>query len=185
MEKESGVKTTPTAKKFKQRYFIARELQFSIALLIVLALLSGIFLQTLSSELIHYYGFNAALIGFLLIIGYILIVVVLALSFTHRLIGPFKRLEYEMKMIAGGDYEKKLNIRSKDDLHVKNFVQYTNNFLTRFTEMSKEYNSLNNTVSERLDSVLDHLSRPDYECEKVKAEIKSLREEIHKFRQRW
>jgi len=108
----------------KQRYFTARELQFSIALLVVLALLAGIFLQAVSSALISYYGMATPALGIMLVIGYVGIVVILAVFFTYRLIGPFKRLEYEMKLIQSGNLMKRLSVRSQDDLHIKNFIIY-------------------------------------------------------------
>lgn len=182
MQKEETPKLT---RSFKQRYFAARDLQFSVALLVVLALLGGIFLQTLSSALISRYGSSTPLLGIFLIIGYFLIVVLIAVFFTHRLVGPFKRLEYEMKMIAAGELAKRLSIRSQDDLHIRNFVKYTNNFISKFEEMSKEYNRLNSTVVKKMDEINAELSKKDFDCGRLKSEISALQKEIREFREKW
>lgn len=182
MQKEETPKLT---RSFKPRYFTARDLQFSVALLVVLALLGGIFLQTLSSALISRYGSSTPVLGIFLIIGYFLIVVLIAVFFTHRLVGPFKRLEYEMKLIAAGELAKRLSIRSQDDLHIRNFVRHTNNFISKFEEMSKEYNRLNSTVVKKMDEIDAELSKKDFDCARLKSEISALQKEIREFREKW
>lgn len=172
-------------KTFKQRYYMAKELQFSLALVIVLALLGGIFLQAVSSALISYWQLETPFLGFLLIIGYVGIVVLLAVFFTHRLIGPFKRLEYEMKLVKAGNLSKRLSIRSQDDLHIRNFVRHINSFISRFEEMSGEYNRLNSTVMTKLDEVADELSKGKVACPGLKEEIDQLREKVREFREKW
>lgn len=177
-----------TAKRFdilRQRYFAARELQFSIALLVIIALLSGIFLQTISTELVHNYGLNAVVIGVLLILGYALLVVLLPVFFTHRLIGPFKRLEYEMKLIAAGELGRRLDIRTKDDLHVKSFIKHTNKFISGFSEMSKEYSKLNSAVITGLEKLATELSKEEYDRGMISQEIDALLKQVRAFRERW
>lgn len=170
-----------TISKFKQRYFSARELQFSIAFLIVIALLGGMLLQSVSSALISYYGMNAAAVGVLLIAGYALIVIVLAVFFTHRLIGPFKRLEYEMKFIAGGDIRRRLTVRGQDDLHVKNFILYTNSFLSCLEEMSKEHRILNEIVSKKILEIDEEFKKDNCDCKKIREELTVLQKQLRDF----
>jgi methyl-accepting chemotaxis protein len=181
MHKEGSLKP----KLFRQRYYMAKELQFSLALIIVLALLGGIFLQALSSALISYWGLKTAFLGFFLIIGYGGIVVLLAVFFTHRLIGPFKRLEYEMKLIKAGDLSKRFSIRTQDDLHIRNFVRYLNSFISRFEEMNGDYNRLTTTVISKLDMAAEELSRGDGDCPRLKEEIETLRKQVREFREKW
>lgn len=181
MHKEASLKPRP----FKQRYFVAKELQFSIALLIVLALLLGIFLQTISSALISYYGLDTPAMGLLLICGYVGIVVLLAIFFTYRLIGPFKRLEYEMKIIRDGNLAKRLSIRTQDDLHVRNFVGNVNTMLQRFEDATKEYNRLNSTVVTKLEELSNDLSRQHVDCPRVKGEVTALLKQVREFREKW
>lgn len=177
-----------TAKRLdilRQRYFAARDLQFSIALLVIIALLSGIFLQTLSTELVRNYGLNAVVVGVLLILGYALLVVLLPVYFTHRLIGPFKRLEYEMKLIAAGELGRRLDIRSKDDLHVKSFINHTNRFISGFSDMSKEYSRLNSAVITGLEKLDAELSKEQYDRDAVRLEMESLLRQVREFREKW
>lgn len=181
MQKENSVKTD----HLKHKHFCARDLQFSVALLIVLALLGGIFLQAISSAVSDYYGLNTPFLGVFLVIGYAGIVVLLAVFYTHRLVGPFARLEYEMKIISAGNLDKRLSIRSKDDLHIRNFVNYINRFVANFEEMSKEYNRLNSAVSKKLDDITKELSKERYDCSKVQEELRALQKDVREFREKW
>lgn len=166
----------------RQRFFVAKELQFSIALLTVLALLGGIFLQAVSSALIDYWGLKTPFLGVFLILGYIGIVVILAMFFSHRLVGPFKRLEYEMKFIADGNTNKRLSIRGQDDLHIRNFVKYTNIFIDKFVKMSQEYDALNSTVSKKMDEISVELSKDRVNCEKILGDLRDLQSRIEGLR---
>lgn len=179
--------TSPAKPAFKKshRHFVAKELQLTIALLAVIALLGGIVLQTLSSVLVKHYGFSTPFLSVLLIVGYIAIVAFLAVFFAHRFVGPFKRLEYEMKLMTAGELGRRLSIRSNDDLHVKNFVRYLNNFIVNFEEMSKEYNRLNSLVSTKLAEVETELSKDNYDCGKLREELRMLQKKIHEFREKW
>ncbi|MBI5642952.1 MAG: hypothetical protein HY954_05700 [Deltaproteobacteria bacterium] len=181
MQKEDSLKSN----QLKQRHFCARELQFSIALLIVLALLGGIFLQAVSTALSNYYGLNTPVLGIFLVIGYVAIVVLLAVFYTHRLVGPFVRLEYEMRLITSGNISKRLSVRAKDELHIRNFIKYTNNFVERFEEMSKEYNKLNSTASKKLEEITKELAKEKYDCPKIQEEIRSLQKNIRELREKW
>jgi methyl-accepting chemotaxis protein len=172
-------------RKFRQNYFVARELQFSIALLVVLALLGGIFLQTVSTSLTKYYGYNTPALGMFLILGYIVLVVILSVLFTHRLVGPFKRLEYEMKLVSSGELSRRLTIRSKDDLHVRNFVRYSNDFIGNFEEMSNDYNKLNSTISVKLNEISREMAKGEVNCVFIQDEIKALNKQIHQLREKW
>ena len=58
-------------------------------------------------------------INFLLIVGIPPIIALLfiwAVILTHRLIGPFKRLQEDLEKISDGDYSIRLKIRKDDDL---------------------------------------------------------------------
>lgn len=182
MQKEDSLKS---GHHVKQRYFCAKELQFSIALLIVLALLGGVFLQAISSLLSQYYGVDTPILGILLIIGYISIVVLLAVFYTHRLIGPFVRLEYEMRMISQGNVSKRLTLRAKDDIHIKNFVKYVNGFVGRFEDANREFDMLHDAVSKRLDDIARETAKgKDADCARVEQELKALQVEMRKFREK-
>ncbi|MFZ3071794.1 MAG: hypothetical protein WA162_00930 [Thermodesulfobacteriota bacterium] len=172
-------------KYIRQSFFVARELQISIALLVVLALLGGVFLQSLSSALSAYFGIKSHVLGVFLVLGYAILVMALAIIFSHRLIGPFKRLEYEMRHIKAGEISRRLTVRTKDDLHVRNFVQHVNSLIESFDDMSKSYNKLNASVSTGLSKALEDLGTEHPDSKKLKEEIKSLQVQIHKYREKW
>jgi methyl-accepting chemotaxis protein len=181
-EEPSRIKTKHI---LKQRHFAARQLQISIALLIVIALLGGIFLQSLSSGLSSYLGLSPSVVTIVLIIGYACIIAFLALLFSHRLVGPFKRLEYEMQMIAKGDIGRRISVRKKDDLYIRSFITKVNEFIDEFEEMSKEYNKMSSLVSSRLGEIIKKAEGEAIDCQKCKEEIEDLQRRIHEFRERW
>lgn len=182
MDKQDQTKTPKTG---RQRHYETRELQLSVAVLAVLALLGGIILQAVSSELTSYYGLSPQVLSLLLIVGYVLLVALIAIFFTYRLLGPFKRLEYEMKLISAGELSRRLSIRRKDDLHIRNFVSYVNTFISEFEDMSKEYNRLNSALTKKMDEITSELSKEPFDCEKAKREIKVLQKEIRELREKW
>ncbi len=183
-----GNEETPRAKtkhKLKQRHFAARELQISIALFIVIALLGGICLQSLSSWLSSYLGLSPSVVTIFLTIGYAGIIVLLTLLFSHRLVGPFKRLEYEMQVVIKGDIGKRLSVRDKDDLYIRNFITNVNVFIDEFEEMSKEYNKMSSLVSSQLGKVVKSTEDEPIDCQKFRKDIEELERRIHEFRERW
>jgi len=175
----------PRKKLIRQRYFVARELQLSIALLVITALLGGIFLQSVAAALTAHIGLDTRVLGILMIIGYVIIVAFLAMVFSHRLVGPFKRLEFEMKHVKDGDLEKRLTVRTRDDLHVRNFVEHVNDMISSFEHMNSSYNKLNSTISIGLGRIVEELSGDNVDRAKVKKSIKSLQKEIHRHREKW
>ncbi len=172
-------------KQLRQRFFVARELQLSMAVLVVMALLGGIFLQWLSKALRIHYGFETPAIGVFLVLGYVILVVLLAIFFSHRLVGPFKRIEYEMKLIRNGELNRRLSIRSRDDLHIRNFVRYLNSFIDNFEEMSREYNKLNSYIHSALKEVLEELEKEPCDKERIRKRLENIQKEVHRLRERW
>jgi methyl-accepting chemotaxis protein len=181
-EQPSKVKT---GYKHLHRHFAARNLQISVALIIVVSLLGGIFLQSISSILSLYFGLSTTTLSILLIIGYVLIIAFLAALFAYRFVGPFKRLEYEMKTISRGNFGKRLSLRTNDDLHIRSFVTFLNEFIDSFEEMSKEYNKISSTITSHLGEIEKKLDKEPSDCDEIKKNIKDLQRKIHEFRERW
>ncbi|MBI5969866.1 MAG: methyl-accepting chemotaxis protein [Deltaproteobacteria bacterium] len=169
----------------KQSCFASKELQFTLAFITVISLLAGIFLQSFAGFLVSYYALHSAFLGIFLITGYAVIVVLVAVFFTHRFIGPFKRIEYEMKLVAAGELSRRLSARGNDDLHVRNFVRYVNEFIGSFEAGSAEYDKLTAAVSASLEKIRAELSKEGFDCERLKAEILSLQKEMQDVRKRW
>ncbi|HHL39573.1 MAG TPA: methyl-accepting chemotaxis protein [Deltaproteobacteria bacterium] len=172
-------------KSVRQRFFVSRELQLTIALLVIMAMLGAIFLQSLSRALAAYYGVQTPALGIFLILGYMAIVVFLAVFFSHRLIGPFKRLEYEMRLISSGELTRRLHVRGRDDIHVRNFVSNLNAFIEQAEEMSRSFNELHGALAARLAMLQRELARKDCDMECLKREVSEIQEMIHRFREKW
>jgi hypothetical protein len=51
--------------------------------------------------------------------------------------------------------------------------------------MSKEYSKLNSTISKTLGKLLGEMSEEGCDMENIRKELKSLQEEIHRFREKW
>ncbi len=185
VDKKDAKPGKPRKKLMRQRYFVARELQLSIALLVITALLGGIFLQSVAAALTSHIGLDTRVLGILMIIGYVIIVGFLAMVFSHRLVGPFKRLEYEMKHVKDGDLDRRLTVRTRDDLHVRNFVEHVNDMISNFEHMNSSYNKLNSTTSIGLGRIVDELSGDNVDCAKLRKSLKSLQKEIHRHREKW
>ena len=62
-----------------------------------------------------------------------------------------------MRHIKAGEINRRLTVRPKDDLHVRNFVRHVNSLIESFDEMSKSYNKLNSSVSTGLSKALEDL----------------------------
>ena len=169
-------------KKRRQHYFVARELQASIAILVIFALLGGTFLLYLSKQLNNFFGITTPYLTIFLMLGYSTIILLSAMVFTHRLLGPFKRLEHEIKLIAKGTLDKRLSIRTKDDWHVANFISSVNKLIERFEQKSFEYNRLNAKVSERLDQLMKKI-KDDEPCEDIIKLIKILQKDIENLQE--
>lgn len=174
--------TADNQKTFFQRYFIEKEIQITIAILVVVALLSGIFLQLLLKSLNSYLGTSSLFLGIFLTGGYISIIAILAVVFSYRLLGPFKRLEYEMKLIAKGELDRRLTIRTNDDLYIKNFAKYMNELIDNFEQMSMDYNKINAVIDKGFMELLESNKNDSSE---IKDKIISLQRHIHEFRERW
>ncbi len=185
MTNEDSLKFDRKPAHRSQRFFATRDIHISLAVLIVISLLGGIFLQILSFWLLNDFGLNPVITGILLIIGYGAIVTILSLFFADRLVGPFKRIEYEMKLISNGELDRRLSVRGGDDLHVKNFVRFANVFISNFEEMSLEYNKLNSAISTKMSHLSQEFSKESLDCGRVKGEIEELQKVIREFREKW
>lgn len=121
--------------KFRQKFYVARELRFSIALIVLWSLLAVLFFAWIARELNDYLNrseirIEYGLFGFLFVmVGYGVIVLVLSALFSHRFIGPFERLKVEIRRILSGDFSRRLHIRKGDDVYITSFILEVNRVL--------------------------------------------------------
>ncbi|MFQ5479647.1 MAG: hypothetical protein ACE5DW_00025 [Thermodesulfobacteriota bacterium] len=171
--------------KNKRGLFSTKELHLSIAVIVVVALIGGVVLQSATKWAVSYFSIPLVYHGLILIFGYLFLILILCAVFVYKLVGPFGRLEYEMKRISSGDLTRRLSVRDGDDLHVRRFVKNVNNLVGKFEEMSREYNRLNNIVDTKLLEIDKDLSDDNHDFTLVGKEIKMLQEEIHVLREKW
>jgi len=154
----SGKITKKMERKNQRGLFSARQLQLSIAVIAVVTLLGGVVLQAVANWAIARFDLSLASYILILITGYVSLILLLCAVFVYKLVGPFRRLEYEMKLISSGELTRRLSVRDGDDLHIRRFVSNVNNLIGNFEEMSREYNRLNNIVDTKLVEINDDLS---------------------------
>ena len=164
-------------KSIKQRFFMAKELRLSISLLVIWSLLAGIIFAYLTKELgarIEH-GVFSFIIVFL---GYVIIVVVLALFFTHRFIGPFERLKMEMRLILTGNYHRRLSVRASDDFYVRSFVLEVNKMLDEFEKKSFDKEGFRKTIDSELLHVMALVEKENVSKDKLRESLLSFHEKM-------
>ncbi len=115
-------------KPVRQRYYISKELRFSIALMVLWSFLAVGLLMLFTKEI----GIDSdnKLLAFVFVLGgYGIICFLLTMIFSHRLIGPFERLKMELRLIRRGDISRRLHVRKKDDLYIRSFIDEVNHLL--------------------------------------------------------
>ncbi len=125
-----------TGKKIRQKYYISKELRYSVALMILWSFLAVglffLFAKHLTSR------FQPNIMTFtVILLGYGIICFIMTSVFSHRLIGPFERLKTELRMIITGDYSRRLRVRQKDDLYIQSFVNEVNRLIDQYERLSR------------------------------------------------
>jgi signal transduction histidine kinase len=118
----------------KQKYFVTKELRLSIALIILWSLFITAFFTYFAKELGDKIGHGTPLL-IIVMLGYVVIVVVLTLLFSYRFIGPFQRLKTEMRLIRTGEYHRRLNLRTNDDIYIRSFIKEVNIILDEYEKV--------------------------------------------------
>ncbi len=153
-----------------QKYFVTKELRLSIALIILWSLLITAFFTYFAKELSGKIG-HGLLLFVIIMVGYIAIVIVLTMLFSHRLIGPFQRLKTEIKLIGAGDYHRRLNLRGNDDIYIKSFIQEINKLLDDFEQMHNYKEGLISQIDSELISIISSIEQGDSSKEKMRESV--------------
>lgn len=156
-------------RKVKQKYFGSKEIRISIALIILWSLLATAFFTFVAKEIGERAGYGTLLFA-LVMLGYVVVVVILTLHFSHRLVGPFQRLKTEMRLIMAGEYNRRLSVRNNDDVYIKSFIIETNKMLH---ELEKLYHCKKDIV-DHIDSELSKIISLIGEGEASKEKTKDL-----------
>ncbi len=164
-------------KKVRKKYFIAKKPRFLITLI---ALLS-IFFIYLAKEVTESRE-HGMLFGFLLLVFIMLsilaFVVILIVLFSHRLLGPFGRLEKEMKQIQAGNYHRRFQLRKGDDQHLKSFISKLNNMMDEFEKIHFPAKEPLEEVYTELSKVISTIESGEVLKEKQSEVISSLHKKV-------
>jgi signal transduction histidine kinase len=164
-------------KKTRQKYFVSKELRISIALIILWTLLVTAFFTYLAKELGGRIGHGTPLF-IIIMFGYAAIVVVLTMLFSHRLIGPFQRLKTDIRLILAGDYRRRLNVRTKDDIYIKSFILQVNQLLDRIENMHDCQMDMLKQFDSELLNLLSEIEHKSDSKEKMRESVMTLHEKL-------
>ncbi len=139
-------------RKVKQKHFALKELRFSIAHLVLWALLSVAFFTYLAIEIGGKIE-RGPLYFTIVVAGYALIVIVLTLFFSHRFLGPFERLKTELKLIRTGAYQRRFHVRTKDDFYLRSFITEINKVLEDLEKIHLSKEELHKKIDYELSNI--------------------------------
>ncbi len=164
-------------KRIRQKFFIVKELRLSISLIVVWSLLAGILFTYLTKELGG--KIEHGLFSFVIVFaGYVIIVIVLAMFFAHRFIGPFERLKMEIKLILAGNYHRRLCIRSSDDFYIRTFIAEVNKILDEFEGKCFSKERLRESIDSELLHIVSLIEKEDIPKEKLREAVLSFHEKM-------
>jgi hypothetical protein len=162
----------------KQRFFTVRELRISLAMIILLSFLSAVVFMYLIKVFGDSLKEHSIMAFVLVMIGYAILVGVLTAIFTHRFIGPFERLRYEIGVILGGNYEKRLRIRRQDDAYVRSFVEDVNKVVMLLEESDRTSVGIRKDIYLELSSIINKIDSADPSLLKHREELSKLRDRL-------
>lgn len=169
-------------KTIRQKYFVARELRISIALIILWALLATAFFTYFAKELGQKIG-HGTLLFFIVMLGYVVIVIALTMLFSHRLIGPFQRLKSEIRLIIAGDYYKRLNVRKNDDVYIKSFIEEVNKILDELEKLYSYREEVSRHIDSELLNFISLIEEEEHSREKLREAVLSFHKKVKALEQ--
>ena len=157
-------------KQVRQKYFVSKEIRTSIALIILWSLLVTAFFTYFAKELGEKIG-SGTLLFVIIMLGYLFIVVVLTMLFSHRLVGPFQRLKTEMRLIVTGDYHRRLNVRTSDDIYIRSFISEVNRILEDYARVRMCNDELIQYIDSELMHMISLIEEGEYSREKLREHV--------------
>ncbi|MBI4698644.1 MAG: methyl-accepting chemotaxis protein [Nitrospirae bacterium] len=167
-------------KSLRQKHFALKELRYSIAHMVLWALLSVAFftyMAVMVGEKVERDAFYFVIV----FIGYAIIVFSLTWLFTHRFLGPFERLKIELKLILAGDYSRRLSVRGRDDMYIRSFISEVDKVIDRLEKMRRSREELISHVSPELLQMKTLLEKKDIPIDPLKEAFARLNEKFEGF----
>lgn len=152
--------------KPRKKYVISKGIRAVIIITAVILIFIGIFIYLTNAlaGLIDPQFFIILVPPILIVLAGLITVIFLTVLATHRVIGPFDRLNKEMDLIRAQGHQKQLHVRDKDDQHVKLFISKINTILEEFEQ---NHSSEINILTE-IDNELSEITALDTDRENPK-----------------
>ncbi len=163
--------------KVRQKYFALNELRFSIAHLVLWALLSVAFFTYMAIEIGEKIE-RSPVYFIIVVIGYALIVIILTLVFTHRFLGPFERLKTELKLIRTGSHHRRFHVRTKDDFYLRSFITEVNKILEGLEEITGSKEELHKKINSELSNIKTIIERKEISKEELTEAVISFNKRV-------
>ncbi|HLA49920.1 MAG TPA: hypothetical protein VJ000_01865 [Thermodesulfovibrionia bacterium] len=164
-------------KKVRQKYFALKELRFSIAHLVLWALLSVAFFTYTAIEIGGKIE-RGPVYFIIVVIGYALIVIILTLIFTQRFLGPFERLKTELKLIRTGNHHRRFHVRTKDDFYLRSFITEVNKVLEGLEEITGSKEELHKKINSELSNIKTIIERKEISKEELTEAVISFNKRV-------
>jgi hypothetical protein len=165
-------------KKFvKQNYFVTKELRISVALIILWSLLVTALFTYFAKELGSKIGHGTGLF-LVIMLGYVLIVVVLTMLFSHRLIGPFQRLKTEMRLIMSGERNRRLTVRKNDDIYIRSFIREVNKIIDEYEKTHNHREDIINKMDSEFMGLMTAIEEEAASKEKMRETVLSFHKRL-------
>ncbi len=150
---------TPYIKK--PRFFTLHELHVSLILVILISFFSAVVFTYLTKVLGDSLRQHNILSLVLIMLGYGATIWILTITFAHRFIGPFERLRYELDFVVCGNFQKRLNIRRKDDTYIRAFEEDVNSVIAVLEENCRRSTDKQRELYLSLTSVINRINTDD------------------------
>ncbi len=89
-----------------------------------------------------------------------------------------------MRLLRGGEFGHRLSIRTKDDIHVRNFIEQVNELIERYEDVKSDFGEFNGKIRAGLDKVGEDLEKQEPDVEKALVKIKELSSKIKEYREK-
>jgi nitrogen fixation/metabolism regulation signal transduction histidine kinase len=167
----------------RRRYYVAKELRLSVAVIVLWSLLAVGFFTLVAKEVVSRvaaeWGTGYLLLAFLLVmLGYAGIITFFTMHFSNRFLGPFERLKLEMQRIRAGEYHRRLSVRKNDDGYIRSFIAEVNKMLDDYEHTCRFREQALRTLDSELLNIISTLQQGQLSRDEQRAALLRLHEKL-------
>lgn len=167
-------------KLVRQHHFAKKEIHVSVALIVVWSFVTVAVIMFVMRALGLFSGGFGVFSFIAILFFYSVAVVLLTILFSHRLVGPFERLNAEIdEMLLSDGPLKRLRIRTRDDLHVRTFVEHVNRIIEELDNSRQWSDYCLLQVRSRLGAMLNKVKSGEISPQAYKEQFEQLNEKIN------